>query len=277
MAETPTNDGGLDFYNSEAAASVAIDMGAIESGQMQPSGSGRRDHDAADAGAKADPTVGFGLPQNMATSMFTTMLSGAREQVRARGVTGDVHTQIDYLRPYFDVETSEVQQRLLWAFNPRKGERLLQEQDLYCPTLLVFTLAALLVAGMKSQERASVGAEGTLIGTALGSAFSFWAVSSLALYGAAYMLQLKLRLAQVCGLTGYALSGVCLPLLVGLSVPVAAAFYGALLTLGGCSAAALGRAFASVAESPAHTLPLAALAAGINLTATAYLHWRYFS
>ena len=193
---------------------------------------------------------GFGVPDNVATGLFSTMISGAREQAKARGVTGDLNSQIDFLRPYFDVETSEVRQRLLWAMHPRKGARLLAESDLYVPTLLAFTLAALLVAGMKSQELKSVGAEGTLIGTALGAAFSLWGLGSLLLYGVAYLLQLRPRLAQVCGLTGYALCGVCVPLLLGL-LPLRL-FYPALLLLGGASAASLGGGFATFAESPRH-------------------------
>ena len=155
----------LDFYNTPGstdapAAEVAIDMSQLQ--QQPPSELQPLMHDsgpmqaAATTGAATAPgaaaaassmsgsmsdAVGFGLPQNVATSMFSTMLSGAREQVKARGVTGDVNSQIDFLRPYFDVETSEVRQRLLWAMHPRKGDRLLVESDLYAPTLLAFTLA----------------------------------------------------------------------------------------------------------------------------------------
>ena len=103
------------------------------------------------------------MPDNVATGLFSTMISGAREQAKARGVTGDLNSQIDFLRPYFDVETSEVRQRLLWAMHPRKGARLLAESDLYVPTLLAFTLAALLVAGMKSQELKSVGTRNNVV------------------------------------------------------------------------------------------------------------------
>ena len=257
----------LDFYNTETPAtelSVAIDMtqlqqqppsedlhGPMSSGPMTATSS------TAGAGAAASGSMssalgfgGFGVPDNVATGLFSTMISGAREQAKARGVTGDLNSQIDFLRPYFDVETSEVRQRLLWAMHPRKGARLLAESDLYVPTLLAFTLAALLVAGMKSQELKSVGAEGTLIGTALGAAFSLWGLGSLLLYGVAYLLQLRPRLAQVCGLTGYALCGVCVPLLLGL-LPLRL-FYPALLLLGGASAASLGGGFATFAESPRH-------------------------
>jgi len=291
----------LDFYStpSEAPASeesVAIDMAQLQQqppSELQPLAHdmhlGTMQANSAPAAAAASGSmsagsisaaVGFGLPQNVATSMFSTMISGAREQAKARGVTGDVNSQIDFLRPYFDVETSEVQQRLLWAMHPRKGGRLLAESDLYAPTLLAFTLAALLVAGMKSQELKSVGAEGTLIGTALGTAFSLWGLGSLLLYGVAYLIQLRLRLAQVCCLTGYSLCGVCAPLLVCLMPPgLGSAFYPALILLGGAGAASLGGAFASLAEveSPRHMLPLGALAAGSNLLSTAFLHWRYFT
>ena len=266
----------LDFYNTETPAaeqsSVAIDMtqlqqppppsedlhGPMSSGPMTATATSS----TASAGAAASGSMssvpmssalgfgGFGVPENVATGLFSTMISGAREQAKARGVTGDLNSQIDFLRPYFDVETSEVRQRLLWAMHPRKGARLLAESDLYVPTLLAFTLAALLVAGMKSQELKSVGAEGTLIGTALGAAFSLWGLGSLLLYGVAYLLQLRPRLAQVCGLTGYALCGVCVPLLLGL-LPLRL-FYPALLLLGGASAASLGGGFATFAESPRH-------------------------
>ena len=56
---------------------------------------------------------------------------------------------------------------------------------------------------------------------------------------------------QVCCLAGYALCGVCAPLLCGL-LPLGSgsAFYAALLLLGGASAASLGGAFSSLAELP---------------------------
>ena len=160
---TPDDLSAMDFYNTPATEeSVAIDMsqlqqqqppselhGPMSSGPMTATGTAS----TAGAGAAASGSMsagsmsaavgfgGFGVPQNVATSMFSTMISGAREQAKARGVTGDVNSQIDFLRPYFDVETSEVRQRLLWAMHPRKGDRLLVESDLYAPTLLAFTLA----------------------------------------------------------------------------------------------------------------------------------------
>ena len=122
----------LDFYNDPSSqstdTSVAIDVmqlqqepaaadlsGAMHSGPMSAATAPAAATAAPVSGSmsgsmSAAASIGFGLPENVATSMFSTMLSGAREQAKARGVTGDVNSQIDFLRPYFDVETSEVRQ-----------------------------------------------------------------------------------------------------------------------------------------------------------------------
>ena len=181
----------LDFFTpptpvADTAGEVAIDMANLGTIQSAPVGKVV----SAEGFAAPEPTPAaapaFGLPQNVATSMVTTMLRGAHEQASARGFF-DFYSQIDGLRPYFDVETEEVRQRLLWSFHPMKGSMLIKQFDLYSPLMLAFTLAAVNVMGIKGARHADsvVEAESTTLGTSLFIAFMPWLCSTVLLYVAA--------------------------------------------------------------------------------------------
>ena len=120
---------------------------------------------AATAVATTAAGAALGVPSS-ASSMVSSLFRGARDQVTSKGML-DVYAQIDHLRPYFDVETDEVRQRLIWSLHPRKGSMLLKHYDLYAPLMLAFTLVAVLIMGMKSAHIALAG-DSTLIGSALG-------------------------------------------------------------------------------------------------------------
>ena len=256
------------FY--EAPADVAIDVGSLSAGPT----SGAMSSSAA--AAKLPPAPGlpaFPDPQDATSMLVSSMLRGARAQINERGIS-NIHARIDDLRPHFDVETREVPARLLWALHPSKGEKLIQQGDLYVPTLLGFTLAAALVWGMKASH-AGVSAGNTVIGTALATAFFYWAAAAVLLLGCAYALQVRLRPTQALCLTGYALVAVDVALVAALA-PHAAPFWAAFVVLGGASAASLGRAAASLAESPRHGAALAAIAAALPLLFALYCRRAFF-
>ena len=141
----------MDFYSPPADAAagdaVSINMEEISGSMAGPTTHNRRgakkELDAFDSPRTHAPTPGAGatsgfdafVPNNATGSMVATLLRGAREQAAARG-TFDLYGQIDALRPYFDVETEEVRQRLFWSFHPKKGSMLLQQYDLYSPVRL---------------------------------------------------------------------------------------------------------------------------------------------
>ena len=258
------------FY--EAPADVAIDVGSLSaagptSGAMSSA-----------AAAKLPPAPGlpaFPDPQDATSMLVSSMLRGARAQINERGIS-NIHARIDDLRPHFDVETREVPARLLWALHPSKGEKLIQQGDLYVPTLLGFTLAAALVWGMKASHAGeALSAGNTVIGTALATAFFYWAAAAVLLLGCAYALQVRLRPTQALCLTGYALVAVDVALVAALA-PHAAPFWAAFVVLGGASAASLGRAAASLAESPRHGAALAAIAAALPLLFALYCRRAFF-
>ncbi len=217
------------------------------------------------------------LPESLANSMVSTMLSGAREQMSAQR---DVAARLDALRPYFDVETSEVRQRLLWSLQPSKGSQLLKQYDLYVPLMLTLTLGALLLSGMKeaaahADVRASEGA--TIVGTALAAAFTYWLGGSALLYVLSNATSIRVRIIQTLCLTGYNLAGVCAPLFVVLLFPSSTALFAvALLSVGGVSAATMGRSFASLTSNPQHAVAVGFTSALMSLSCTCFFRWRFF-
>ncbi|EDV29561.1 uncharacterized protein TRIADDRAFT_8856, partial [Trichoplax adhaerens] len=83
--------------------------------------------------------------------------------------------------------------------------------ELYGPLMLVFTLVAVLLFGMKSSE--TIVREGTLFGTAFGISFSYWFGASIFYYAIAFLCSTKISFIEMLSLTGYALFGTCLCLL----------------------------------------------------------------
>ncbi|PNI77453.1 YIPF3 isoform 13, partial [Pan troglodytes] len=123
-----------------------------------------------------------------------------------------LYANIDILRPYFDVEPAQVRSRTLCLPAGRGGSRLESQHfgkprradhkvrrsrpswltrllesmipikmvnfpqkiagELYGPLMLVFTLVAILLHGMKTSD--TIIREGTLMGTAIGTCFGYW-------------------------------------------------------------------------------------------------------
>ena len=88
----------------------------------------------------------------------------------------DSYARVDYLQPYFDLEPSDVRSRLIGSLVPKFAKDQPIPQDLYGPTMLSFTLSAVLLIIMKNAEtdRTGYNAEGTVMGTAFGIAFGYW-------------------------------------------------------------------------------------------------------
>ncbi|KRZ15151.1 Protein YIPF3 [Trichinella zimbabwensis] len=90
-----------------------------------------------------------------------------------------IYINVDFLRPYFDVTPVEVVHRLLNSVIPMK-RRIMVKNDLYGPLMLIFTLVALLLWGMKNSDYKVK--DRTLIGTALATATSYWLFASVCLF-----------------------------------------------------------------------------------------------
>ncbi|XP_034503798.1 protein YIPF3 isoform X9 [Ailuropoda melanoleuca] len=76
--------------------------------------------------------------------------AGKRQASRAFSL----YANIDILRPYFDVEPAQVRSRLLESMIPIKMVNFPQKiaGELYGPLMLVFTLVAILLHGMKTSD-----------------------------------------------------------------------------------------------------------------------------
>ncbi|XP_059557570.1 protein YIPF3 isoform X2 [Myotis daubentonii] len=122
--------------------------------------------------------------------------AGKRQASRAFGL----YANIDILRPYFDVEPAQVRSRLLESMIPIKMVNFPQKiaGELYGPLMLVFTLVAILLHGMKTSD--TIIREGTLMGTAIGTCFGYWLGVSSFIYFLAYLCNAQITMLQMLAL-----------------------------------------------------------------------------
>ncbi|XP_068922003.1 protein YIPF3 isoform X3 [Petaurus breviceps papuanus] len=111
-----------------------------------------------------------------------------------------LYANIDILRPYFDVEPAQVRSRLLESMIPVKMVNFPQKiaGELYGPLMLVFTLVAILLHGMKTSD--TIIREGTLMGTAIGTCFGYWLGVSSFIYFLAYLCNAQITMLQMLAL-----------------------------------------------------------------------------
>ncbi|XP_039087132.1 protein YIPF3 isoform X2 [Hyaena hyaena] len=122
--------------------------------------------------------------------------AGKRQASRAFSL----YANIDILRPYFDVEPAQVRSRLLESMIPVKMVNFPQKiaGELYGPLMLVFTLVAILLHGMKTSD--TIIREGTLMGTAIGTCFGYWLGVSSFIYFLAYLCNAQITMLQMLAL-----------------------------------------------------------------------------
>ena len=126
-----------------------------------------------------------------------------------------IYTDIDTLRPYFDVEPRTIANRIVQSFipvtdlsSPEKGELFLftsslfiyfcsssVPSELYGPLMTVLTLVAVLQMNMKTSKTSLE--EATLIETALTTCFGYWAAFSFVIYAAVYICSSYINTIQV--------------------------------------------------------------------------------
>uniref|UniRef100_A0A671Y150 Protein YIPF3 n=1 Tax=Sparus aurata TaxID=8175 RepID=A0A671Y150_SPAAU len=157
--------------------------------------------------------------------------AGKRQASRAF----NLYANIDILRPYFDVEPVQVRSRLIESMIPVRMINFPQKiaGELYGPLMLVFTLVAILLHGMKTSG--TVIREGTLMGTAIGTCFGYWLGVSSFIYFLAYLVNAQITMLQTLSLLGYGLFGHCVVLLVTYNIHFHFLFYVLWLLLGGLS------------------------------------------
>ncbi|XP_038617214.1 protein YIPF3 [Tachyglossus aculeatus] len=197
--------------------------------------------------------------------------AGKRQATKAFSL----YANIDILRPYFDVEPAQVRSRLLESLMPIKMVNFPQKiaGELYGPLMLVFTLVAILLHGMKTSD--TIIREGTLMGTAIGTCFGYWLGVSSFIYFLAYLCNAQITMLQMLALLGYGLFGHCVVLFVTYNVHLHALFYLFWLLLGGLSTLRMVAVLLSRTVGPTQRLLLCGTLATLHMLFLLYLHFAY--
>lgn len=276
------SDGGTDnpwFQSSENGhdkqPDVAIDMEASEgfvvvNGEPRPPS---RDATPPISTAAQEKGLMDQMQSKIGKEMAGKMWQAGKQSARR---AFDLYANVDLLRPYFDVETRQVAVRLFQSLVPRlpSTDRRIQG-DLYGPTVLTFTLVAILLLTMKASGHTV--REGTLMGTAIGVSFLYWLGTSLFYFFLAYLFNSSLGISKVLSLVGYGLFGPCVCLLSSLLLHSGSgsAFYLTWSLLAGLSALRIAFALASTTLLRRHAFVLGAVAFCVHLLFVLYLKLAY--
>lgn len=187
----------------------------------------------------------------------------------------NLYANIDILRPYFDVEPIQVRNRLIESMIPVRMINFPQKiaGELYGPMMLVFTLVAILLHGMKTSG--TVIREGTLMGTAIGTCFGYWLGVSSFIYFLAYLCNAQITMLQMLSLLGYGLFGHCVVLFVTYNVHFHSLFYILWLVIGGLSTLRMVAALLSRTVGQTPRLILCGTVAALHMLFLLYLHFAY--
>jgi len=190
----------------------------------------------------------------------------------------NIYGNIDILRPYFDVEPHQVQKRLLMSLIPKKTTYVQEgiPRELYGPTMLVFTLIAILLFQMKTSGH--VVEEGTLMGTAFAMCFGYWFGVSSIIRLLTYLCGTRITMLQVLSLLGYALFGHCIVL--GLTTLIHSQdshilFYLLWAVIGGLSTMRMVSILVSRTMGKSQRILLCSILAILHLFFLLYLHFAY--
>lgn len=257
-----------DLLNNEPT--TVIDLGGTDSPPLSQS-----ELDFPSSGSKTE--------NDFMQAMRSKIVEEVGGQVWAAGKTQarrffDLYSNIDVLRPYFDVEPKDVVSRLGQSLIPRKpGKPQTVAGELYGPVMVVFTLVAVLLFSMKYNDHTVQ--EGTLMGTAIGVCFGYWLGGSTFYYFIAYLCNAHITLLQIVSLTGYALFGhvVCIFLATVTHDISHGLFLVALVLIGGLSSLRMLCVYVSRTWSRKHGVITGSIVSSIHLLFLLYLHYAYHS
>lgn len=187
-----------------------------------------------------------------------------------------IYTDIDTLRPYFDVEPRTIANRIVQSFIPvtdlSSPEKV--PSELYGPLMTVLTLVAVLQMNMKTSKTSLE--EATLIETALTTCFGYWAVFSLVIYAAVYICSSYINTIQIVSLAGY---GICSHVLVSFLSEFFHYGRGPFMlfwfTFCGASALRIGSVLASRTVGNSQRIVILVLMCLVHMGFLLYLHFSY--
>ncbi|KAM9803775.1 LOW QUALITY PROTEIN: protein YIPF3 [Neosynchiropus ocellatus] len=202
---------------------------------------------------------------------FQVWQAGKRQASKAF----NLYANIDILRPYFDVEPVQVRNRLIESMIPVRMINFPQKiaGELYGPLMLVFTLVAILLHGMKTSG--TVIREGTLMGTAIGTCFGYWLGVSSLIYFLSYLVNAQITMLQMMSLLGYGLFGHCVVLLITYNIHFHFLFYILWLLIGGLSTLRMVTALLSRTVGQTPRLILCGTISVLHMLSLLYLHFTY--
>lgn len=230
-------------------------------------------YDSSEA-PKQESTDGYmtsEMQSQIAGTMFQLGTGKAKEAFALYG-------RIDILRPYFDTEPADVQKRLISALIPEKitGTKPIVVSELYGPLMVVLTLIAVMLAGLKAHGQTVQ--EGTLMGTAIGTCFGYWFGSSLFFFGLAYFCDTALSAIEILSLCGYGLFGTLLCMFLSTLLVTSASnlfFYATWGVLGVSSAFRMGNIFLERTTVRKQGLTVGVVVASVHLLFILYLKFVY--
>ncbi|CAF0746013.1 unnamed protein product [Adineta ricciae] len=189
----------------------------------------------------------------------------------------NLYANLDYLRPYFDVEPKELVHRLLYSLVPRwPSPDESMKPELYGPSMIVFTLAAILIYQMKLGSHSVQ--DGTLIGTSFLVCFGYWIGSSFAISSMSFVCNTRLTFMQILSINGYALFSHTIVLLLATFIHTGhdhLLFYGLWCIVGGVAAIRMMFIIMARTINPRYRALLGLFVVAIHMFFLLYLHFAY--
>mmetsp|Transcript_9813 Transcript_9813/g.13219 ORF Transcript_9813/g.13219 Transcript_9813/m.13219 type:complete len:307 (-) Transcript_9813:32-952(-) len=263
------DDGGVKIH----LPSIGDEYPQYESGSSSSSGTvgGDSSPSFSDEKGGEEGESGFGgfgdlkdqLTSQIAGNIFKDTSTKAKSFLNFYG-------HIDWIRPYFNVEPSDVLMRLLAAVLPGfKRDSDGTAPDLYGATMVVFTLTSIIMFTLKAS--ATRLQDGTLMGAAFGLSFSYWSMSSFWYFAISYAMTMELSFLTILSVSGYSMIGFCLsllPNLIHLPTIISLTFF---VIFGVLSASSLGYYFFTKAPKQQSGMVAGALAFATHLIFLFYL------
>jgi len=148
--------------------------------------------------------------------------------------------------------------------------------ELYGPSMIAFTLAAILIYQMKLSNHSVQ--DGTLIGTSFLVCFGYWIGSSFAISSVSFICSTRLSLMQILSLNGYALFSHCVVLFIATFIHTKndhLLFYSLWFFVSGLAAAKMASVIMARTLNQRYQLLLAAFVAATHMIFLLYLHFAY--
>ncbi|KAL0485119.1 YIPF3, partial [Acrasis kona] len=201
----------------------------------------------------------------------------AKSMLQSAGIQARVPAffSFSFLRPYFEnVNERQLGNKIISTlYRPLAPmEGIIEQPDLYGPLVAVFGLAITLVISMKATSVDVYG--GSLIGSSLFTVFLYWALASVAVFGACNIFKTELSAITIASIVGYTLFPISLIMtLTCLNIPFL--FMLCFFTVGLLSAANFAKTLSSRTSNKMKGIILMSIAAAIHLLFILYCRYAF--